>query len=174
MVEKEKRERKLTPIGEAKWAHLDKPKAPYQGKGEPKYQLDVIFDPTTPEWNKWAKSLVEAVKKAGKQSPIKKELDANDEHTGRYYCTFKTSDKFQPKIFDKHGKILEGVKIGNGSKIKISYMENVYEAFGGGINLYLNAVQVIELVEFGSYTAESYGFDVEDEEPPLTTDMEAF
>ena len=45
MVEKEKRERKLTPIGEAKWAHLDKPKAPYQGKGEPKYQLDVIFDP---------------------------------------------------------------------------------------------------------------------------------
>ena len=56
MVEKEKRERKLTPIGEAKWAHLDKPKAPYQGKGEPKYQLDVIFDPQRLV-NKWAKNM---------------------------------------------------------------------------------------------------------------------
>ena len=54
-------------------------------------------------------------------------------------------------------------------------MENEYEAFGGGINLYLNAVQVMELVESGTYTAESYGFDVvpDDDEFPTELD-EAF
>lgn len=165
MSEKEKKERKITPIGEAKWAHLDKPKPPFQGKGDPKYMIDVVFDPKDPEWAEWGKALSEAVKKiGGKQSPLKKELDSNDAPTGRYYVTFKTSDKFQPRIFDKYGKVVEGVKIGNSSKVKVAYIENEYTSFGGGINLYLNAVQVIELVEFGSYTADSYGFSVEAED----------
>lgn len=161
MAEKEKRERKVTPIGLAKWAHLHKPKSPYKDKGEPKYQIDIVFDPKDLAWNAWAKELTESVKKAGEQSPIKKELDDNDEPTGKYYVTFKTSDKFKPNVFDKHGQPLTDAKIGNGSKVRISYMENEYKAFGGGINLYLNAVQVIELVEFQSYSAASYGFDVE-------------
>jgi|GEM_PF-1920440 len=178
MSEKEKKERKVTPIGEAKWAYLDKPKPAFadpktgKSKGEPKYQIDVVFDPKDPEWGAWGRNLSEAIKAmGGSQSPIKKEFNQNDEHTGRYYVTFKTSDKFQPKVFDKAGNILEGVKIGNGSKVRVSYIENEYTAFGGGINLYLNAVQVIELVEFGNYTAEAYGFDVEPEE---VTEWEPF
>ena len=44
----EKLQRMKTPIGEAKWAHLQKPKAAFvdkngRVKGEPKYQLDVVF-----------------------------------------------------------------------------------------------------------------------------------
>ncbi len=161
MEEKIKKERKTTPVGFAKWAHIHKPKKPFQGVGNPKYMIDVIFDPKDPAWNAWAKSLSEAVKKAGKNSPLKKELDSNDEPTGNYYVTFKTSDKFPPTVFDKRGKVMEGVKIGNGSKVRVAYIENEYTSFGGGINLYLNAVQVQELVEFGSHTAEGYGFDVE-------------
>ena len=52
--------------------------------------------------------------------------------------------------------------IGNGSKVRVAYTENVYEPFGGGINLYLNAVQVIELVEYQNKSAQAYGFDVEE------------
>lgn len=161
MEEKEKKERKVTPPGFAKWAHLLTPKKPYMDKGEPKYQIDVVFDPKDAEWGVWAKKLQETVRGIGVLSPIKKEYNQNDEETGRVYVTFKTSDKFHPKIFDKHGHILENVKIGNGSKIKVSYIENEFKAFGGGINLYLNAVQVLELVEFGNYGADSYGFSVE-------------
>lgn len=161
----EKKERKVTPVGIAKWAHLDKPKEPYKGKGEPKYQIDIVFDSKDAGWQKWGKDLSDAIKKInGKQSPIKKELDSNDQPTGKYYATFKTSDKFQPRIFDKHGKLLEGVRIGNGSKVRVSYIENAYDSFGGGINLYLNAVQVLELVDFGNWTADNYGFEIEPEQ----------
>jgi len=175
-MEEKKRERKVTPIGEAKWAHLHKPKAPYKDKGDPKYQIDVVFDPKTPEWNTWAKNLSEAVKKiGGKQSPLKKELDDNDEPTGRYYVTFKTSDKFKPSVFDKGGHLLQDVKIGNGSKVRVAYLENEYESFGGGINLYLNAVQVMELLEFQSMSASGYGFEIESsDEFPVDPENEPF
>ena len=43
----------------------------------------------------------------------------------------------------------------------VSYIENEYTAFGGGINFYLNAVQVKVLVEYKPKTAEAYGFPVE-------------
>jgi len=181
MAEKEKRERKVTPLGEARWSYLITPKPPFidpktgKAKGEAKFMIDVVFDPKDPLWNTWAKNLSEAVKKVGSQSPLKKEYDANDEPTGRYYVTFKTSDKFKPNVFDKHGRTMTDVKIGNGSKVKVSYLENEYEAFGGGINLYLNAVQVLELVEFGSYTADSYGFETIPEEDEFPAELgEAF
>jgi len=185
MSGEEKKERKVTPIGEAKWAHLDKPKAPFEGKGNPKYQIDVVFDPNDEAWKKWAgevlahlKSLPEQTnKKTGekmlRQSPLKKEFGRDDMATGRYYVTFKTSDKFKPKVFDKFGKELpEGTLVGNGSKVRVSYLENDFEAFGGGINFYLNAVQVIELVEYGIHSASSFGFDVEEE--PFQVDVDPF
>ena len=83
MTDKPKKDVKLTPPGEAKWAHVHTPKAPFEGKGEPKYQIDVVFDPANNEqWKAWANALIAAVnalpeqtnKKTGeklhKQSPI--------------------------------------------------------------------------------------------------------
>lgn len=174
--QKEKKERKLTPIGEAKWAHLNEPKKPFKDKGDPKYQIDVVFDPNDPEWKIWVEHVINAIKelpqqinkKTGekilKQSPIKRELNQVEEPTGRYYVTFKTSDKYKPAIFDRYGKLLEDVNIGNGSKVRVAYIENEYEAFGGGINFYFNAVQVLELIEYGKRSAVGYGFDVEPQE----------
>lgn len=176
---KEQKNRKITPIGEAKWAHILKPKPAYvdehgQAKGSPKYQIDVVFDPKAdPGWSEWAKAVMAALKaipaqksKSGdempKQNPIKRELDADDNPTGRYYVSFKTGEKFKPPVFDKFGKPLEDVAIGNASKVRVAYVENTYTAFGGGINFYLNAIQVIDLVEFASRTAGSYGFAAEE------------
>jgi hypothetical protein len=177
--ESEKRERKTTPVGEAKWANIHNPKAAFvdehgNKKGDPKYQIDVVFSKDDPMWASWAKAVMEKLrampeqsdKKTGtalqKQTPIKYELDENDQPTGRFYVTFKTSDKFKPGVFDLYGKVIpETTLIGNGSKVRISYIENVYPGFGGGINFYLNAVQVVNLIEYKPQNAEAYGFPVE-------------
>jgi hypothetical protein len=175
----EKKPRLVTPVGEAKWAHVFTPKAPFKGdasKGE-KYMIDVVFDPAEPKWKEWAGELKKAIealppqvdKATGavkaKQMPIKRELDRDDKPTGRFFVTFKTGAQFKPGVFDRYGMPLpEGSSVGNGSKVRVSYMTAEYKEFGGGIALYLNAVQVLELVEYKSHDAKGFGFDVE--EPP--------
>lgn len=172
-----KKQQFTTPIGFAKWAWLSKPKQftddRGKPKGEPKYQIDVCFDPTNPDWKAVAADLQKLINaiptqfdKDGqpmkKQALFKKELDENDQPTGRFYITFKTGTKFHPAVFDNYGQpIPETVMIGNESRVRISYTPAGYTAFGGGVNLYLNAVQVVELVEFQSRDAKGYGFEVE-------------
>lgn len=180
----EKKEKFITPVGNCKWAHVHHPKAPF--KGDPnkvaKYQIDIVFSPDDPAWKAWAGALKKKIeempaqisKSTGepipKQMPIKRELDAEDKPTGRFYVTFKTGEQFKPGVFDKYGKVIpENVMIGNESRVRVNYCESVYQEFGGGVTLYLNAVQVLELVEYGNRNAEAYGFEVQQEtkEEPL-------
>ena len=57
-----------------------------------------------------------------------------------------SGEKFKPLAVDaKNQKLPADVTIGGGSKIKLNVTVNSYEGFGGGINLYINAVQVLEL-----------------------------
>ena len=57
-----------------------------------------------------------------------------------------SGEKFKPLAVDaKNQKLPADVIIGGGSKIKLNVTVNAYEGFGGGINLYINAVQVLEL-----------------------------
>jgi hypothetical protein len=167
-----KKERIVTPVGEARWAHVQKPKPAFDERGEPHFQIDVVFDKDDPAWKQWATDLMARVKalpvklKAGEpmphQTPIKKEVDQDDQPTGRFFVTFKTGAKFKPGLFDKYGKPLaETVLVGNGSKVRVNYTPSEYEGFGGGIALYLNAVQVLELVEYKAQTADAFGFECE-------------
>ena len=159
----EKKTRYVTPIGEAKWAWLTKPKAGFAGdpNKDPKFMIDVVFDITKdPAWAKWGADL-RAMSK-GLKLPIKKELDANDQPTGRFFVTFKTGEKYPPGVFDKYNQAVpESVLVGNGSKVRVAYTVNEYDGFGGGINLYLSAVQVVDLVEYKGRGAEGYGFTAE-------------
>jgi hypothetical protein len=181
-----KKEWLLTPVGEAKWAHVHTPKPAFKDKngtqkGEPKFQIDVVFSQDDPEWKSWASAVMAELKELPvqiekttgesmkKQSPIKRELDSDDKPTGRFYVTFKTGAEFKPGVFDKHGALIpEGVLIGNGSSVKVCYTKNKYEAFGGGLNFYLNAVQVLELVEFKQMSAQGYGFAVVEGSSPFS------
>jgi hypothetical protein len=75
----------------------------------------------------------------------------------------KFSSSFAPKIYDRSNNPLVGKLIGAGSVIRVSATVNVYKGVGGrsGLSLYLNAIQVRELVEgFGS-NPEAYGFVAE-------------
>ena len=175
----EKKEKLLTPVGEAKWAHVHTPQAAFKDekgnpKGDPKFMIDVVFLIEEPAWKEWAvalKAKIEALptqidKRTGeamkKQMPIKRELDANDQPTGRFYVTFKTGEKYPPGVFDRYGTEIEKTcLIGNGSKVRVAYTPAVYDAFGGGVALYLSAVQVLDLVEYGKRDAASHGFDID-------------
>lgn len=176
----EKKVRKVTPIGEAKWAHLQKPKQPFKDEsgrvmGTPKYQIDVVFSADDPAWKAWATSVADQIRampetvdkhtgeKMKKQNPIKRELDENDQPTGKFYVTFKTAEKFKPPVYDRAGNLIDK-QIGNGSKVRVSYIEYIYTAFGGGLSFYLNAVQVMELTEFQSQSPAAFGFDVVQQE----------
>lgn len=186
MSTKPKLDRLKTPVGEAKWAHVHKPKDGYKdpetgAQGPPKYQIDIYFDPEKdPDWKAWLKgvmgqfaALPQQKDKDGdpikKKKPLNRELDENDKPTGRLYATFKTGADFRPGVFDKFKRVIpETVLIGNGSKVRVNYSPNVFEGFGGGINFYLNAIQVMDLVEYQTKNADTYGFD--GEEPPTEID----
>jgi hypothetical protein len=171
----ETRPKLITPPGIAKWAWLNKPKAPYQGDADKgsKYMIDVVFDANDPKWREWAVFVQNEAEKLRMQHknaanlakaklPAKADVDEADKPTGLYYVTFKTSEKFKPDVYDRYGeRLAENILVGNGSKVRVAYNINYYDGFGGGINLYLSAVQVIDLVEYKGRSAGAYGFEVE-------------
>lgn len=172
----EKKVIQRTPVGEAKWAHVQKPKPSYSDpkgrfKTKEQFEIEIHFNPADPTWKPWYDDLVkkwaaiptqkdEEGDPIKKQKPLNKELDEAGKETGRVFVKFATGTQFPPGVFDKYGQPLTAL-VGNGSKVKVAYTENVYEGFGGGINLYLSGVQVIELVPYGDKSAKSLGFETE-------------
>lgn len=56
-----------------------------------------------------------------------------------------------PKRDGEDGRAIiktEDVFPGKGSVVRVAFVRNEYPGFGGGVNLYLNGVQIIELVAF--------------------------
>ena len=68
----------------------------------------------------------------------------------------------RPKLYDSQGKGFTGATIGGGSKIVVNFVPAPYftPTMGCGLKMRLNAVQVIDLVEYQKMGAESLGFAV--------------
>lgn len=166
-----KNESHISPLGEAKWAHVHEAKPPFEGQGEGKYQVDVVFEKGN-DWDELGAKVAGIVKDNGyKNMPIKKEKDKSGEETGRFFITFKTGEQYPPKVFDKTGQIIPpDIKIGNGSTVRVNYALNEYPGFGGGVNFYFNAIQVVDLVEYSGGSATDYGFPVEQGDNPFLED----
>ena len=126
---------------------------------EGKFKCTLLLDPThddTMEFVAMVESWVEKI--SGKNSPVK----LNDE-TNLYEVKFASS--YKPHLFDSSNKLLpEAVNVGSGSVAKVAFTPNAYKSsqFGDGINFYLNAVQISELVEYGA-DGSSYGFETSEE-----------
>jgi hypothetical protein len=114
--------------------------------------------------------------KVMKAYPYDDELDAEKEETGNIVVKFKSNASYtkadgtvvdlKPRLFDPAGKpITRKINIGNGSILAVNasiapyYMKSTKQA---GITLYMNGVQVKELVEYGA-SAESMGFETDGE-----------
>ena len=71
----------------------------------------------------------------------------------------------RPKLYDAQLAVVPfGVKVGGGSVLKVGFNVSRFwtSMVGAGIALQLEAVQILELKEFHSVTAEEAGFEVAD------------
>lgn len=91
------------------------------------------------------------------------------------FVVFKTKHTVQNKetkieekrivpVMDKYGKRIDNTEIGNDSTVNVAYTMKAYRNNANicGVKLYLNAIQVKELVSFGGSDASSFGFEVEE------------
>lgn len=159
-----KKEKHVSPSAEALFVWLAEPDTKFDDSS-PQYCLTLKLDPAEEEQKTFMSGLkasLDAFMPDGKL-PLKAEKDQDtDEETGLYLCRFATA--YRPSVFDATGQPLDDervAKVGGGSIVKVCYVENFYKGFGGGMNLYLQAVQVLKAVDRGG-NADSYGFQQED------------
>jgi len=141
----------ITPFASAEWAHVHKPKQPYMDKGDPRYEITLVWGGDNKEMNDWADEIVKLCKKHKmKNCPIKDhKTKVGDEKDldGKRCVTFKSSVKMRPGVIDMNKQpIIDDV--GNGSIVRIKYKGSAFDAFGGGYAMYLNAVQVKDMVVY--------------------------
>jgi hypothetical protein len=177
---REKLESFVSPIGTAKFPHLNTPDTKWKEEGE--YHTKLLVPAA--EGAAFAAKVDQAMKKAlqkftaDPQTKGKKVKPADppykiNEETGEYEFSFKMrasgiSKKTQEKwtkhcpLFSKSGAPLSG-KVGGGSTIRVSgeFMPFWTALVGAGVSLRLLAVQVLELREFGQRDAAGFGFELE-------------
>lgn len=155
----------VTPKGYAKYPHITEKDTGHQYSSG-KYDTRIVLskadaEPLMKQLNAIAKE--ELPKLKDPKLPYKIDDEGNVE--------FKAKSEYQPALIDARGKKLEkvpaGLRIRGGSVIRIAGAVNVYDK---GVSLWLNQVQIIELVEdnsmfeaddSGSFSADAFG----DEEP---------
>jgi len=128
-------------------------------------------------WDEREDSIPAKYKKvAEKVYPYEEEVDGAGEPTGTLLFNFKQNAELALKdgsvakvkidLFDAKRKRTTS-NIGGGSKLKIAFTHRTYGMVSGkqynvGISLDFSGVQILELVEFGGGSADSYGFGDED------------
>lgn len=182
---------KVTPIGIARYCWLDKPDTKFaQGQDdEGVYKCSLRLDPNDAantefldEVQKLLNAACEAWKKENPtklrqfkvNDPVKPEVDKDTgRETGMVLIATKTQNK--PKLYDAGGVQITdpGFKVYGGSTVRLavgirpSYMA----AYGVGLTMYLNAVQVIKASSRGGNPFEAVvvdGFEAEGESEEAT------
>lgn len=122
---------------------------------------------------------IKNLKDAKLASPFRDEVDDEGEPTGRVKLTLKNNVSGQGKngekffttidLFDAANKrVTKDPKLGQGSVVKAAFSMSPYHMVTDdsnkfGMSFRLQAVQIIELVPYGGGSAESYGFEEEED-----------
>jgi hypothetical protein len=152
-----------TPIATLVWPHVHAPDTKFVKDGDNaryKTEFTLTAEEAAP-MIKQAKALIsEARKSKITKAPPKAPHKENDDGT----VTFSCHSYNAPALFDAAGTpIKPGTKVGGGTRAAVAGLMKVYEGFGAtGVTLYLNALQIVDLKEFGGGSAESFGFNVTD------------
>ena len=162
-----------SPKGTASYPWLTKPDTKFSAEGVYKTGLTVK--------GKDAQAFQEDIKAAfidefGQSKLAKAHLPWKEEEDGS--VTFNFKSKMKPRLFDSKGQaITNDPAVSGGSVIKVSCAFGPYNKGANmGVALYLNAVQIIELVEYSSspFGEEEGGYvasnDNGAEEVPFETD----
>jgi hypothetical protein len=143
---------KVLPIGTLVYPKLDRIDVyqPLDKKGKPsgeekrRWLVNVKFeDAEHREVQAW---LDDVAKQAGLDRP--KLPWRKDKKTGELWLVAASGEQYKPSLYGANNeKLPTGVFPGGGSKARIFVNANAYDGFGGGINLYLSSVQVLDLKE---------------------------
>ena len=158
----------VSPVCIARWAFVNNPSKPYDGKGEPVYKIVGLLDDND-ETRAWVDKVIAAGLAEAKAAGIKlkkqfgnpfqfpEDQDEDDfipeegkdkpkldeAYRGRIY--FQTKSQFKPGLIDTAKvELPEDVRIMNDDLVRIKVQVNPYDGFGGGISLRLKVVQLVE------------------------------
>ena len=145
----------ISPVGRAKYPHLNKPDTAFD-TANPKYKTEIVMskDDATP--------LVKMIKDAaaeefGNKNNIRMPYTV-DEETGE--VSFKMQSKYEPKFYDTQGQVITPSalpNIGGGSQLRGGGILNLYTVSGSsGVGLMLDKIQVVEVSTYGG---DDEGFD---------------
>lgn len=187
---KQKRERYVSPKGVAIWPRLSEPDYKFKPEGE--FSARLAYDGDDKDYlalkTKLERIRDEAFQKFLSENPKKKkkakvvpvhrmEEDDEGDETGREILNFKMRHKVTrkrdnkefklwPTVMNAKREILKVVpNVSGGSVLRVSFEVNPYfneKDSEFGLSLRMVAVQIIDLVEFGSRTADRNDFDDED------------
>ncbi len=167
----------VSPRGIAMYPWLTKPDTKFNAEGVYKMSLSVPTDE--------AQGLCEQIREAfteelGSKKIAKANFPFKEDGEGNTVFSFKSQKK--PKIYNSKGQIIanaDELKIGGGSTTKVAFTIKPYDkGINTGVVLYLNGVQIIQLVEFksgSSFGDEGDGFSFssqESTEPDLSDEDE--
>ena len=154
-----------SPKGIASYPHLNKADFKFDEDGVFKTNLIVPKDDET-------KAFIDAIKEVAVEAFGKKASSAHmpfeDHAEDDTKMVLKFSTKYEPKLHSASGSPVSrrGLPlIGSGSTMRIMTTADSWDGNGGksGIKLYLNAAQIIDLVEYGAadFDAEEGGWEPE-------------
>ncbi len=160
-----------TPFVECMYPFLQAPKVDRSGEYEDSFEITLVLSDKVQEHKDLLNQIAALHKEGGggqkigeKKHPIKIPVDDNKitiPHT--YHIRFKSKAEFCDHIptFDAQGnKILrENNFVANGSVVRVNWTYGFYTQGGGGVALFLNGVQIKELIPWEGHSAEDLGFD---------------
>ena len=163
------KERFTTPFCECLYPFLQMPKVDRDGNYPEVFQINLIL---TQEHKDLLNQISSLYKDAGGKAkigdrghPIKFHKDEEDNIVpDTFTVKFQTKADFCDHIetFDALGQRFNREQnfVANGSIVRVNWSFGYYDHAGNkGVSLYLNGVQVKELIEWEGHTAESFGFD---------------
>ena len=135
----------ITPKAEVMYAWLEKAQPGFKDGDAPKLSVTLKMNPEDGETADWLAKIKEIT--GDKTTPIKP-----DKESDSLLVKFHTL-KRPPVVDTNNHKLPDDVTVGRGSVVRVAYGLSEYPGFGGGFTLYLNAIQVIKLVEYKSQAA---------------------
>lgn len=165
--------------GIASYPKIDRPDTKFDDNGQ--YSCDIVIPEADAET--FMKRLIAYHKEKLGKAPSKSGNsmwepveDDDGEPTGDIKFKIKVKNKIskktgklwdrKPRVFDAAGNLIKGeTNLGGGSKVKVSFELYDWESGGKeGISLQLQAIQILELVEYtgGGASADEYGFGEEE------------
>ena len=125
--------------GDAYWAHVITPNIKFNPDGE---------------WSIEVCNLNAANKKIAQADGLtikNKEDERGDFVTLKQYARSKDGSFRAMNVKDaERNPFPSNKRVGNGSKVNVSYYPKEYTVYGGGVKGYLNGVQIVDLVEYSA------------------------